>query len=202
MIYCIEGVLDCSFQDSVVILAYGVGYEVLVPAPILSKLPPLNSNLRLYTYDYIREDSHQLFGFLDSRDRDLFITSLKVNGLGPKVALKIFSHLSGDDFVTAIISKNLVTLTSVPGIGKKMAEKLVLELKDPFLKMSPNISQDLSSVPSPSAIDPQLKQDLQVALKTLGYSYDEIKRAFSKCQQELTPSLSLEKGVKLLLQYL
>ena len=202
MIYLVEGVLDAVFSESVVIVTHGVGYEICVPETLIQQLPAVQTKIKLYTYHYIREDAQQLFGFIDATDRDIFIRSIKVNGLGPKGALKVFSQLTADQFISAVVGQNLATLTSVPGIGKKMAEKLVLELKDVFLKLDTTLQGVNQSPLSQNSVDPQLKQDLQVALKTLGYSFEEIKRAFNSCQEKMDASMSLEGGVKLMLKYL
>lgn len=108
----------------------GVGYEVQAPMTTFYRLPLLGEEITLHTHLSITENLHQLFGFIDQRDRSLFRTLIKVNGVGPKLAIAILSGMESDDIARCVRDDNTAALTKVPGIGKKTAERLVVELRD------------------------------------------------------------------------
>lgn len=108
----------------------GVGYELQAPMTTFYKLPALSAEVVLHTHLSITENSHQLFAFFDQRDRTLFRTLIKVNGVGPKLAIAILSGMEADDIARCVREHNITALTKVPGIGKKTAERLVIELQD------------------------------------------------------------------------
>ena len=140
--------------------------------------------------------------FLTEEDRDLFILLTSVSGVGPKVGIKMLSQLSVSELVKAIIQENLVALTSVSGVGKKMAERLVVELKDklPKLYNTETLSSETEIVDVKPIVNAE--DDLFQAMKTLGYSQDEIKRSYMKAALELKADMSLEASLKILLKYL
>ncbi len=108
----------------------GVGYEVMVPMTTLYQLPALGSEVVLYTHFAVREDAQQLFGFADRQSRQLFRDLIKVNGVGPKLALAIMSGIDSDDFVRCVRDGDSASLVRVPGVGKKTAERLLIEMRD------------------------------------------------------------------------
>ena len=200
MIYFIEGKLDEILDDRAILNASGVGYEVWIPEPTASRLhTSLQKTVKLYTYHHIREDAQQLFGFFTLEDKAVFESLISVNGIGPKVALKTLSYLSTNQLIQALLTDDLAALTSVPGIGKKVAERLLIELKDKIQKL-PITLPDVKL--STSAPNESISADLQLALKSLGYSQDEIKQALVKSSAKLTESTSLEEGIKLTLKHL
>lgn len=203
MIYHLKGILSKVGDDFVVIEAGGVGYQVFIPTFVRDTLPDLGETTLLYTYHHIREDSQLLFGFLTLEDRALFLLMLSVSGIGPKVGVKILSSVTRNQFIQAVMEENLVILTQIPGVGKKMAERIIVELKDKIQTIyKTDIADFVNTSSGPSAISSPIKDDITLALRTLGYSSEEVKRAFVKLGATFPPETSLESGIKLILKQL
>lgn len=130
MISYVRGVLDYKEPNLVVVDINGIGYEVFVPLSTYQKLPAVGGQVKLHTYHHVREDALQLYGFLSSEEKEVFELVLSISGVGTKVALSILSFISVNEFRRAIAQGDMKTLTKIPGIGKKSAERMVLELKD------------------------------------------------------------------------
>ena len=130
MIALLHGVLAARSTDRVVLLVAGVGYEVLVPAATLAALPAVGGEARLFTRLQVRDDQMVLYGFASADERSIFDLLVKVSGVGPKYALAVLSSLAPDAFRRAVMSGDADALTVVPGIGKKVAARIVLDLKD------------------------------------------------------------------------
>ena len=202
MIYSLDGRVSHIDDTYVVINVSGVGYMVHCLTPYLSQLKK-DDSAELLIYHHFREDNQQLFGFQSDTERNVFETLLSVSGIGPKVALGILSNVGLQDFIQAIQTDNIMFITQCPGIGKKTAERMILELKD---KLSPYII-DLS----PSAVDKNIpivdpsnndSEDLLLALRQLGYQKDEIKRVFIKHATEIAGESSIENQIKVILKHL
>jgi len=129
MIGLLKGILLEKTPPQLLIEVAGVGYEVEMPASNFYQLPALGERILLYTHFVVREDAQLLYGFLHNRDRALFRTLIKVNGVGPKLGLSILSSIETPVFVSCVQNQDVPSLTRLPGIGKKMAERLVIELK-------------------------------------------------------------------------
>lgn len=130
MITFVEGVLIEKNPTRVVLNVGGVGYEVFVPLSSFDRLGPEQQACRLLVYDYIREDQHSLFGFVSEAERKLFVLLMSVGGIGPKLALSALSSLTVREITGAIVNGDVKRLSGVTGIGKKIAERMVLELRD------------------------------------------------------------------------
>ena len=130
MIAFVEGTLSERAGDRVVVADGGVGYEVMVSATTLAALPTVGRTVRVLTHLLVRDDALLLYGFATAAERDLFLMLVSVNGVGPKVALAILSVLSADALRRAILESDPDTITIVPGVGKKVAARVVLDLKD------------------------------------------------------------------------
>jgi Holliday junction DNA helicase RuvA len=130
MISYVRGVLDYKEPNLVIVDINGIGYEVFVPLSTYQKLPAVGGQVKLHTYHHVREDAMQLYGFLSSEEKEVFELVLSISGVGTKVALSILSFISVNEFRRAIAQGDMKTLTKIPGIGKKSAERMVLELKD------------------------------------------------------------------------
>lgn len=130
MIAFVEGILAERAGDRVVVADGGVGYELLVSATTLAALPPAGRKVRVLTHLHVRDDAMLLYGFATASERDLFLMLLSVNGVGPKVALAILSVLSADALRRAILEGDAEAITIVPGVGKKVAARVVLDLRD------------------------------------------------------------------------
>ena len=129
MIGLLRGILLEKKSPQLLLEVAGVGYEVELPTSNFYQLPALGEKVLLYTHFVVREDAQLLYGFLQARDRALFRILIKVNGVGPKLGLSILSGIEAGDFVRSIQAQDVVGLTQLPGVGKKMAERLVIELK-------------------------------------------------------------------------
>ncbi|MBF0519401.1 MAG: Holliday junction branch migration protein RuvA [Nitrospirae bacterium] len=130
MIGSLRGKLVSKKPVGIVIEANGVGYEVSVPISVLSSLPNEGSEVFLYVYTHVREDVLQLYGFISEEEKSIFVKIINISGIGPKIALAILSTITVERFRKAIESEDTKALSMVPGVGKKMAARLVLELKD------------------------------------------------------------------------
>jgi Holliday junction DNA helicase RuvA len=201
MIASLSGVIIESRLLQVVIEAGGVGYEVNVPITTSEKLPGLGKQAKLYTYAVYRDDSQALYGFINRNDREFFkLLVEKVSGVGPKMALTLFSKLSVKMLELAIINEDAKLLSQCPGIGKKTAERLIMELRDKVKSgftsqpIKPNIS---SLEPSVEGEEEATKfQDAIAALTALGYKLNEADKAVNRAINKLGPSVSVEEIIK------
>jgi Holliday junction DNA helicase RuvA len=200
MIVQISGILDHVSENQIVLDVNGIGYSVHIPETLITSLPQIGTSVKFFTYHHIREDQQLLFGFLSPEERNFFTILTSVSGIGPKTGLKILSNIKSADLIEAIIKEDVFTISSVPGIGKKTAERVIIELKDKLPKIF-NISKDkiLSSQSTNNNIK-SLEQDLLLALRTLGYSNEETKNAIKKASPDLTADMSLEEAIKIILK--
>ena len=188
MIGRIAGVLAEKNPPQVVVMAHGVGYELDVPMSTFYHLPRTGEAVELLTHLVVREDAHLLFGFLTAGERMAFRLLLRISGVGPKVALSVLSGLSVDELATAVATEDASRLTRVPGIGKKTAERLVLELRDKLA----------SALPSASRVATTQGSDVLSALLALGYNDREAQAAI----RGLAPDLALADAIRQALKQL
>lgn len=130
MLSYIKGTLEGVETDMIIIESAGMGYELFVPTSVFNELPPIGDDIKVYTYLHVREDAMILFGFLTSEDKSTFKKLITVNGIGPKGAMGILSVLSTYELKIAIMNNDVKTICMAPGVGKKTAQKLILDLKD------------------------------------------------------------------------
>src|SRR5918993_4226543 len=146
MIAHLSGTILAKHATSVILDVAGVGYEVTIPVSTFYDMEEPGSQLQLRIYTHVREDALQLFGFRTSRERELFTLLISVSGIGPKSAIAMLSGMSADEIIAAIRSNNLARLTSIPGVGKKTAERLVIELRDKMTTLShPALEEQLAA---------------------------------------------------------
>ncbi len=188
MIGRVAGTLVEKSPPTVVVMANGVGYEIDVPMSTFCNLPRTGEPVELLTHLVVREDAHLLYGFLTAAERGAFRQLLKVSGVGPKVALAVLSGLSVDDLAVAVAAEDAASLTRVPGIGKKTAERLVLELRDKLP----------SALPSAKAAAAPHAPDVLNALLSLGYNAREA----SAATRDLPPDLALADAIRQALKVL
>jgi Holliday junction DNA helicase RuvA len=181
------GVLAEKNPPQVVVVTQGVGYEIDVPMSTFYNLPRTGENVELLTHLVVREDAHLLYGFLTHDERTAFRQLLKVSGVGPKVALAVLSGLSVDDLAVAVASEDAARLTRVPGIGKKTAERLVLELRD---KLPANVAVARAATSHGS--------DVLNALLGLGYNDREASVAIRELPANLALPDAIRQALKLL----
>jgi Holliday junction DNA helicase RuvA len=190
MIASLKGKLESLGSDWAVINAGGIGFQVFMPTPTLSTLGSVGGEVKLYTHLHLREDNATIYGFASTGELELFKTLINVSGLGPKLALSMLSAMDIEQLTMAIATGNAELLTGIPGIGKKMASRLVLELKDKIA---------IGLVTTPVAELAQENTDVLSALTSLGYSASEATRALASLPRDR--ELSLEEKVKLALAY-
>jgi len=169
----IRGKLACSHPTYAVLDTQGVGYLLHVGPNTYGALPPIGHEVTLFTSFVVRENGHSLYGFLQEGECELFENLQQVTGVGPKMALNLISHLPGSELAQAIRQNDIVRLTKVPGVGKKTAERLVVELKDKALSSG----FEAYSTPLP---ENQLLQDAMSALVNLGYTQANAQKALKK----------------------
>jgi len=190
MIATLEGILQLKGVDYVIINVGGIGFEVHIPSSSLSQLTAINDKVFLYTFLHVKEDNISLYGFTSNEELTLFQNLISVSGIGPKVALSLLSHLSAEQLAMAIISGNIDLIEQVPGVGKKMANRIAMELKDKLKR-----GWEGSGLPLA-----QEDSDVVAALTSLGYSLREATQAISSLPG--SGELSLEEKVKMSLQQL
>jgi len=190
MIGRLTGILIEKNPPQVIVDVNGVGYEVDVPMSTFYHLPATGDRVSLHTQLIVREDAHLLYGFATDDERAAFRQLLKVSGVGPKVALAVLSGLSVNELAAAIATQETGMLTRVPGIGKKTAERLLLELRDKF-----KASGALSSASAPSGGH---GSDVLNALLALGYNEREALSAI----KQLPADVAVTDGIRLALKYL
>ena len=190
MIAGLHGKVESVGSDWAIIDVGGIGFQVYMPTSTLSTLGAIGEDVKLYTHLHLREDNATLYGFASTDELGLFQSLINVSGLGPKLALAMLSAMNVERLTMAIATGSTDLLTVIPGIGKKMAERLLLELKEKI---------GAGWITTPAAQLAQENTDVLAALTSLGYSVAEANRAVAT----LSPSsdLSLEERVKQALQY-
>ena len=190
MIASLQGKLESLGSEWAVINVGGIGFQVYMPTSTLSTLSTIGEEVKLYTHLYLKEDNATLYGFGSADELGLFQTLITVSGLGPKLALAMLSAMTVEKLTMAIATGSTDLLTVIPGIGKKVANRLVLELKDKI---------GAAWITTPAAALAQENADVVAALTSLGYSVSEANRAVAT----LPPSsdLSLEEKIKVALEY-
>jgi Holliday junction DNA helicase RuvA len=173
-------------SQNVVIEANGVGYRIFVPGSILQRLPSLGEKTKLYTYLNIREDAQELYGFLEKEEKQFFEKLITVTGIGPKVALGMLSVHSVQQLAIAIATGDRQTLCRAPGIGKKTAERIILELQDKIDKDSIQLPDSNSPISNRWTNE---RMEALEALQTLGYSAAEGERALAGLEEKDSSSL-------------
>ena len=172
MIAHLTGTLLSKQATSVIVEVAGVGYEVNIPLSTFYDLEELGSNVQLRIYTHVREDALQLYGFKTARERELFLRLISVSGIGPKLGITLLSGMSADEMIASIRTNNLARLTLIPGIGRKTAERLVIELRDKVASLSsPELEEELGAKPA-AALPPTeeaIRSDALSALLNLGY---------------------------------
>jgi Holliday junction DNA helicase RuvA len=203
MIAHLSGTLLAKHATSVIVDVGGVGYEVTIPVTTFYDLEEAGSQVKLRIYTHVREEALQLYGFKTARERELFTQLISVSGIGPKSAIAMLSGMSADEIITAIRTNNLARLTSIPGLGKKTAERLVIELRDKMTKLSsPELEEQLAARASgASPSDDTLREDALSALTNLGYQRAAAEKAITHAMQEggdLSVELLLRRALRTL----
>ncbi|GAA5784403.1 Holliday junction branch migration protein RuvA [Chitiniphilus shinanonensis] len=188
MIGRLSGTLLEKQPPHVVVDAHGVGYELDVPMSTLYVLPAVGAEVKLFTHLVVREDAQLLYGFATRTERDLFRELIKISGIGAKIALAILSGLSGDELALAIAGEDVARLSKVPGIGKKTAERLVLELKGKLGGLPVTGGAPLAAAATPAGAN----NDILHALLALGYNEREAAAAI----KDLPAGTEVSDGIR------
>lgn len=194
MISHLRGTL-VSASPTCIVSVGGVGFEVQVPERDRATLLDTPSEVAFHTYLYVREDRLELFGFLESRDRELFVRLIDVSGIGPKIAINILGEASSARLVRAIREKDTGFLCKLPGLGKKTAERLSMELRDKLDNF------DAEVAPGRTSPDDDLREEVLLALTSLGLTRGAAERALDKIDWSATNSVSVEDVVKQALRH-
>lgn len=195
MIARLSGTLAAKTPTQAIIDTQGVGYEVWISLATYQRLPEVGGAITLMVHTHVREDELVLFGFLDAREKQLFKKLLKVSGLGPRLAINILSGISATDLIAALASEDIFRLTTIPGVGKKTAERMVIELKDKIVELA--AADQATREPAPASL---FQEDLLSVLVNLGYKRSMAERALRKVP--LARDTTLEEAVRLTLRHL
>ena len=185
MIAHLKGQLIEKSPVSLVVDVQGVGYEVFIPLTVYYELPECGTTVSLYIHTRIREDSLKLFGFIKEADKQMFELLTRISKVGPKIALAFLSGMTAQELTQAVFNDDISTLSAIPGVGRKTAERLALELKDKLSEL--NLQPEATATPSPGN---GLKDDAVSALVNLGYKKAAAEQALKKVwRDEAKPSL-------------
>ena len=185
MIAHLRGKLLSKHPNQAIVETSGVGYDVVITIPTFSDLPALGNEVSLHIHTHVREDTIALYGFLRPAEKQLFEKLLTVSGIGPKLAITILSGMAADEMVGAIRSGDVARLTRIPGIGKKTAERMVLELRD---KLPTVGAETVAALPTLSAVE----EDVASALVNLGYQRAVAEKALQSALRTAKPPATFE----------
>lgn len=200
MISYIRGELISIEEEKVIVDVNGVGFGIFMPGQAMNMLPPIGEEVKLHTYMNVREDVMQLFGFLTRDDLNVFKLVIGVSGIGPKGGLSILSHLSPDELRFAVMSHDVKAISGAPGIGKKTAEKLIIELKDKLSiedVLERTVEKDNRTS---SSANNQIQTEAVQALVVLGYGNTEALKAVKKV--DVSEDMIVEDVLKQALKYI
>jgi len=189
MIVFLDGVLEEKEPTRVVVAVGGVGYEAAIPLSSYDRLPGTGQRVRLLVVPVVREDAHLLYGFASAEERDAFRLLTSVNGIGPKLGLAVLSGLSVRDLKAAVAAGDVKRLGGISGIGKKTAERLVLEMRDKLGKAE--LTEALAGGGAPGPVNAKLR-DVLLALVSLGYKQADAQRMVHGVAADVAPDVPLE----------
>ena len=193
----IKGTLEEKTKDSIVVETAGIGYKIFVSEQTMEKLGELGEKVKIYTHYHVREDNISLYGFLSNEELKMFELLIQVSGIGAKTAIVMLSKITPSEFALAVITNDIKTLTTIPGVGSKSAQRIVLELKDK-LKTEDAISKEEISQASTVVNNENIEEAVQ-ALQILGYNKGEIKKVIEKLKVK---NMSTEEIIKQALNHL
>ena len=196
MISYVKGTLVEKTPARIVVESAGVGYEILVPLSSFDVIGEVGSQVKIYTYFHVREDSHTLFGFATPEERKLFQMLISVSGIGPRSALTILSGVSVEDFCEAIVTEQVDFLTAISGIGKKTAQRLIVELKNRISDVRVRVEVGARKPGMQSMISEAVQ-----ALVSLGFPRASARKAVEKCISEADRELDVEELIRGALRY-
>jgi len=188
MIAHLSGTLLSKQATSAIVDVGGVGYDVAIPLSTFYELGEVGEPVQLRVYTHVREDTIQLFGFKTTRERELFLQLISVNGVGPGLAIKLLSGMNADEMIASIRTNNLVRLVAIPGVGRKTAERLVVDLRDKIAALSsPALEEEFAARAAASgapASTDAMRDDAMSALSNLGYQKAAVEKAVKNAIDE------------------
>ena len=201
MIAHLSGTLLSKQATSVIVDVSGVGYEVSIPLSTFYDLEDLGSTVQLRIYTHVREDAIQLYGFKTARERELFLKVISVTGIGPKLGITLLSGMSADEMIASIRTNNLARLTLIPGVGRKTAERLIMELREKVAELSSaQLEEELGAKPEAAELtEDAVRADALSALTNLGYQRSAAEKAIDAALGEggdVTVESILRRGLK------
>lgn len=193
MIALLSGILLTKTPHKVILDNSGIGYEVLVPLSTFYALPEVQNRVSLHIHTYVREDAFILYGFQTVLEKEIFMLLIAVTGIGPKLATNILSGIGPEELLQAMARGDTARMQSIPGVGRKTAERIALELKEKALKLLAEAAPP--SAPAAPVEDKQMYEDTLSALVNLGYSTKAAKECVEKARSRL-PEPSLESWIR------
>ncbi len=202
MLAYIKGKIEAKVDEYIIIDVGGLGYKVFMSGISIQNIGEIGEQVKVHTYYRVREDDISIFGFITQEELKMFELLLTVSGVGAKVALAILANISVTDFAIAVINADVTKIVQVPGIGKKSAERIILELKDKLKKIQQE--DKVSGTSANTKIEKAIEQNNNIqeaisALQVLGYNKKEIEKAFEKIEKEnITTEDLIRKGLLIL----
>ena len=188
MIAHLSGTLLSKQATSVIVDVAGVGYELAIPLSTFYDVGEIGEPVQLRVYTHVREDALQLYGFKTARERELFLQLISVNGVGPGLAIKLLSGMNADEMIASIRTNNLVRLVAIPGVGRKTAERLVVDLRDKIAALSsPALEEEFAAkaaVEGAPTTTEAMRNDAMSALANLGYQRAAVEKAVKNALDE------------------
>jgi Holliday junction DNA helicase RuvA len=203
MIDYIRGTLAYKSVTTATVEAHGVGYEISISVSTFEKLPNLGEQVKLVTHFHVREDTQRLFGFVTDSERSLFRQLIGVSQVGPKVALNVMSGVSVRDFVAAVNTGNDSRLRSIPGVGPKTAQRLVMELKGKVGPIDAGLSAESGDAPvarSSAGGSGSVRKEAYEAMMSLGYIDKQVQSALSRVEKVVEKDAPVEEWIRKALQ--
>jgi Holliday junction DNA helicase RuvA len=198
LIAYLEGKLIEKNPTRLILDVNGIGYSVNIPVSSYANIGEIGKIIKILTYQHVREDELKLFGFSTKPEKDLFELLISVNGVGPKVALGILSSISVEDFQRSVLEEDLDVLTHISGVGKKTAQRLIVELKEKLTKVDLRAEK---GVEAKERIGVSIEDEAVLALVSLGYNKFDARKAIEKVNSESEESLPIEELIKKALKY-
>jgi Holliday junction DNA helicase RuvA len=201
MIAHLSGKLLEKHANSVIVDVGGVGYDVTIPLSTFYVLGDEGTEVSVRIYTHVREDAIQLFGFSSTRERDLFLRLISVQGIGPKLGITMLSGMSADEMIAAIRTNNVIRIKTIPGVGQKTAERVVIELRDKIVELAADGAGGAETSASSGLPSNEVFDDAISALVNLGYQRALAEKALKQASQEGT-ELTVQKLLRRSLQIL
>jgi Holliday junction DNA helicase RuvA len=198
LIAYLEGKLIEKNPTHLILEVNGVGYSVNIPVSSYASIGEVGQTVKVLTYQYVREDELKLYGFASRQEKGLFELLISVNGVGPRVALGILSSIPVEDFQKSVLGEDLDVLTHISGVGKKTAQRLILELKEKLGKMDLGVEKGMEVR---ERIGASVDEEAVLALVSLGYNKLDARKAVQKVNAESEESLPVEELIKGALKY-